>query len=54
MTVEQIVRYTRLVREYGELNPADADHDEKAAPLLAEIRELRKVIDAEHARRARR
>ena len=54
MTVEQVVRYTELARRRSELSPANVEHDAEIAEITAELKELRKVIDAEHARRAGR
>lgn len=53
MTVDQVVRYTQLARRRSELNPANVEHDAEIAAIMAELKELRKLVDEEHERRKR-
>ncbi len=54
MTVEQILRYTQLVRRRTELSAANPEHDEEIAQIMAELKKLRKIVEEEHERRARK
>jgi len=54
MTVEQILRYTQLARRRTELSAANPEHDEEIAQIMSELKELRKLVDEEHRKRARR